>query len=289
MDNEISIIELQETASTNTFLTNYTPATPSPITVVTTEYQTAGRGQGTNTWESERGKNLLFSIMVHPAALPVTHAFAISEAIALSIRDAITSLIDELRFFKCQASPLDERMSDNCRMMNTGCNSYSSIINNKSSIKVKWPNDIYVDNYKIAGILIENILQGQHIRRSIIGCGVDVNQEEWHQSSIIKPISLRQLLGHDVERRKVLDTILKLFGCRYEAIQHGDFDALHAEYLAALYRRTGLHPYREAAADAPVFLAEIADVEPSGHLLLRDANGHLRRYAFKEVMYIQDL
>lgn len=245
----MKIIELEETASTNTYLASYEPTPSDPITVATTEYQTAGRGQGANTWESERSKNLLFSIMVHPTALPAAHAFALSEAIALSIREAIQI---------------------------------------PNAVTVKWPNDIYVGDCKIAGILIENVLQGQHIRRSIIGCGVDVNQEEWrfinHQSPT--PISFRQILGHKVERRKVLNTILDNFTRRYADIQCGHFDVLHADYLAALYRRTGLHPYREPAPDAPVFMAEIADVEPSGHLVLRDSDDHLRRYAFKEVMYV---
>ena len=291
MKSEITLIELKETVSTNTFLASYEAPHPSPITVVTTEYQTAGRGQGTNTWESERGKNLLFSIKVHPTALPITHAFALSEVIALSIRDAVASFIDEL-----------------------SCN--SSIIDNKPSITVKWPNDIYVGDRKIGGILIENLFQGQQIRRSIIGCGVDVNQEKWellmndncklkntdcvennantprssiinHYSSFIHPISLRQLLGRDVDRREVLDAILENFERRYKDIQNGRFDVLHADYLAVLYRRTGFHAYREPAPDAPVFMSEIAGVEPSGHLILRDTEGRLRRYAFKEIMYIQ--
>lgn len=274
------MIELDETVSTNSFLRDYRPLQPVDITLVTAEYQTAGRGQGTNSWDSERGKNLLFSLLVNPASLPAAQAFVLSEAIALSIREAITPFIRE-------------------------------------EVTIKWPNDIYVGDCKIAGILIENTLQGSAVARSIIGCGVDVNQEsfrfpllnrqaslqaehptvnsespimnselsitnsEW--SIVNTPISLRQLLGLDVERRFVLDAIIDGFTRRYELIQRGTFAPIADEYRAALYRRTGFHPFRDA--NGP-FEAEIADVELSGHLVLRRPDGRLSRYVFKEVSFL---
>ena len=271
------MIELDEIVSTNSFLRDYRPLQPVDITLVTAEYQTVGRGQGTNSWESERGKNLLFSLLVNPAALPAAQAFVLSEAIALSIREAIARFIRE-------------------------------------EVTIKWPNDIYVGDCKIAGILIENTLQGSTVARSIIGCGVDVNQETFQfphlnsqaslqaeqsivNSSSVKrrfapsgelsivnyPISLRQLLGHDVERRFVLEAIIDGFTRRYELIQRGSFDPIVDDYRAALYRRTGFHPFRDA--DGP-FEAEIADVELSGHLVLRRPDGRLSRYAFKEVSFL---
>ena len=93
MKSEVTFIELDETVSTNTFLATYRPAEPDTITVVTTEFQTAGRGQTGNSWESEKGKNLLFSILVQPKTLPATHVFLLSEAIALSIREAIADAL----------------------------------------------------------------------------------------------------------------------------------------------------------------------------------------------------
>ena len=267
------MIELDETVSTNSFLRDYRPLQPVDITLVTAEYQTAGRGQGTNCWESERGKNLLFSLLVNPASLPAAQAFVLSEAIALSIRAAITPFIPE-------------------------------------EVTIKWPNDIYVGDCKIAGILIENTLQGSAVARSIIGCGVDVNQETFRfpllnrqaslqaehptvnsespimnsELSIVNtPISLCQLLGHDVERRFVLEAIIDGFTRRYELIQRGTFAPIADEYRAALYRRTSFHPFRDADGS---FEAEIADVELSGHLVLRRPDGLLSRYAFKEVSFL---
>lgn len=275
------MIELDETVSTNSFLRNYRPLQPVDITLVTAEYQTAGRGQGTNCWESERGKNLLFSLLVNPASLPAAQAFVLSEAIALSIREAIARFIREViaRFIR-------------------------------EEVTIKWPNDIYVGDCKIAGILIENTLQGSTVARSIIGCGVDVNQESFRfpllnrqaslqaehptvnsespimnsELSIVNtPISLRQLLGHDVERRFVLEAIIDDFTRRYELIQRGTFAPITDDYRAALYRRTGFHPFRDAEGS---FDAEIADVELSGHLILRRSDGRLSRYAFKEVSFL---
>lgn len=282
------MIELDAIVSTNSFLRDYRPLQPVDITLVTAEYQTAGRGQGTNCWESERGKNLLFSLLVNPASLPAAQAFVLSEAIALSIREAIA------RFIREAITPFI-----------------------REEVTIKWPNDIYVGDCKIAGILIENTLQGSAVARSIIGCGVDVNQETFRfpllnrqaslqaehptvnsespimnselsivnsELSIVNtPISLRQLLGHDVERSFVLEAIIDGFTRRYELIQRGTFAPIADEYRAALYRRTGFHPFRDAEGS---FEAEIADVELSGHLVLRRPTGRLSRYAFKEVSFL---
>ena len=249
----ISIITLDEVTSTNTFLADYHPSDPAEITLVTAEHQTAGRGQTGNSWESERSKNLLFSILLTPQSpLPATHLFLISEAMALAIRDAL------------------EQFIVNC-----------------SPLTVKWPNDIYVGDRKIAGILIENTLCGSHVGRCIIGCGVNINQATFH-SDAPNPVSLRQLLGHDIERSLVLDAIVTHFHRNLSTLDtpHSlDVPPLHSAYLTALYRRTGLHPFREPSSPTP-FLAEIADVEPTGHLVLRDTDHHLRRYAFKEISFV---
>ena len=195
------MIELDEVVSTNTFLRSYRPLTPVPVTLVTAEYQTAGRGQASNTWESAPGENLLFSLQVRPSALLAANAFCLSEAIALSIRDAIAQFIPD------------------------------------ENVSVKWPNDIYVGDRKIAGILIENDFRGSIVERSIIGCGVDVNQQTFkfpYQDlqegkdtlSRPTPISLRQLLGHDTERRFVLEAIITTFRRHYDSIEGGSTQAM---------------------------------------------------------------
>lgn len=246
------MIELDETVSTNNFLQGYRPLQPVELTLVTAEYQTAGRGQQGNSWESARGENLLFSLLVQPTTLPATQLFVLSEAIALSIKDTIKQFLEE-----------------------------SGGVVAGEEVTVKWPNDIYIGDRKIAGILIENDLQGSHVCRAILGCGVNVNQEAF-ASDAPNPVSLRQLLGHETERSFVLNAIVENFVRRYSDIQKGCYEDIHQDYLSSLYRRKGVYPFSDNKGP---FMAEIADVEPTGYLILRDTDNGLRRYAFKEVSY----
>ena len=236
---EWKITHIDETDSTNRWLRNCTGGQSSCAIheVVWADYQTAGRGQGTNTWESDRGKNLTFSILLHPVDLPANRQFLLSMQVSLAI---------------CEA--LGEHIGD---------------------LSIKWPNDIYWRNAKIAGILIENRLQGQVIRDSIVGVGLNVNQRQF-QSDAPNPISLWQICEHETDREQLLKDILasldRLLG-----------QEVRERYLSMLYRRKGFHPYVDKDG---VFMAELEDVEDDGHLLLCDDSGGRRRYAFKEVMFI---
>ena len=168
------IIHIAETDSTNRWLREYESPTDAPgqPLVVWADYQTAGKGQGTNRWESERDKNLLFSILYHPLHIQANRQFTISMAISLAIVDA-----------------LEQQIGDVC---------------------IKWPNDIYWRNAKIGGILIENRLLGQTIKDSVIGVGLNVNQRQF-KSDAPNPISLWQIHGHETDRGALLDTILERF------------------------------------------------------------------------------
>ena len=140
--------------------------------VVWAEYQTAGRGCGTNQWESERGKNLTFSILIHPKDLPATQQFHISMAISLAICEALEQYIGD--------------------------------------VSIKWPNDIYWRNGKIGGILIENTLKGSIIMESIIGVGLNVNQRIF-KSNAPNPVSMWQICEHETDREALLKEILEAF------------------------------------------------------------------------------
>lgn len=236
-------IHLDETHSTNDFLRQFEAEQPADITCVTAEFQSSGRGQRGNSWESERGKNLLFSLLVHPS-LSVSHIFSLSEICALSIHDALSAYTDD--------------------------------------IEVKWPNDIYWHDKKIAGILIETSLSGKQIADGIIGVGVNINQTEF-LSDAPNPVSLQLITGAPTDRDEVLQKIAQHFEDYMAQLHEGDFTSIHERYMAILYRREGFHPYRD---EQGCFSAEIADVQPSGHLILRDTEGHDRRYAFKEVEFL---
>lgn len=149
-------------------------------------------------------------------------------------------------------------------------------------LKIKWPNDIYYADRKLCGMLIENDLQGTHVERSILGVGINVNQTQF-SPSIPNPISLAQILGHEVERRFVLERVVEHFTRYYDWAEQGRLADIHQLYLDGLYRLGEEHPFRDSSGP---FRATIVGVEPTGHLLLADAQGARRRYAFKEVEYV---
>ena len=127
---------LEEVSSTNDFLRAYEPM--ADVTVLSASYQTKGRGQMGNTWISNSGENALFSILVCPSALKASDGFVLSQAMALSIKEVLDGYLE--------------------------------------GISIKWPNDIYCGDEKICGTLIENVLMGKFVGRSVIGSGINVNQ-----------------------------------------------------------------------------------------------------------------
>lgn len=238
-----NIIWLDETDSTNNYLKNYIPASDEKICVVVADYQEAGRGQGDNTWESERDQNLLFSIMVHPLMVPVHSQFLLSMAEGLALKEALDKYTD--------------------------------------AITLKWPNDVYWKDKKIGGTLIENTLGGGHIKNCVFGTGIDVNQTEF-KSSAPNPISLKNILGSDVDRKKLMDEIIESFTKYYAMIENGQYGEISALYHLALYRKHGFFNYRDVKT-GEVFEAAIIEVADDGTLVLRDRQGIISEYRFKEI------
>lgn len=212
--------------------------------LATADYQLAGRGQRGTHWEAERGKNLLFGFRFSPRFLRADGQFRLSEALALAVADAVRSLTGEAA--------------------------------------VKWPNDIYCGDRKVCGMLLEHDLAGAHIATTLTGVGLNVNQQRF-TGDAPNPVSLRQILGHDTDRTTLLTDVLRRFEQNYRRLQAGETADLDRRYAASLYRREGLHPYRDSEGD---FMAAIEGVAPDGRLSLRDAQGRVRIYAFKEVAYL---
>ena len=227
-------MHIDETDSTNRWLREQGG---EENVVVWADYQTAGRGCGTNHWESERGKNLTFSMLLHPHDVPAQKQFRISRAISLAICKALGQHIGDL--------------------------------------SIKWPNDIYWRDGKIGGILIEVSLLGNKVKDCIIGIGLNINQRVF-RSDAPNPVSMWQICEQETDCEQLLQEILQAFQ-EYMGKSNKD------EYQSMLYRRKGFHPYADKDG---AFMAEIIDVEDDGHLLLRDDNGQLRRYAFKEVTFV---
>lgn len=219
------------------------------FTTLMAEYQTAGKGQRGNSWESEYGKNLTFSTVFYPKTIAPASQFILSMAVASAICTALAHYV------------------------------------HAECLQIKWPNDIYWKEKKIVGILIENDLIGSQISQSIVGIGININQEEFH-SPAPNPVSLRQITQKETDRMEVLNRVLEHIIDLYSRIENRETDIIakiQEHYLKAQYRKEGYHPYCDAEGE---FTAELIRVEPDGHLILKDENGSLRKYAFKEVKYI---
>ena len=242
------IIRLHETESTNRYLQERLADddVPTDGTIVMSDFQSGGRGQPGNSWESEAGQNLTFSLLYEPRAMPANRSFRISQIAALSVKHTL------------------DRYT--------------------AGITVKWPNDIYWNDRKICGMLIENLLEGSAVGRSIIGIGLNLNQTVF-RSDAPNPVSLAQITGQHYDPMDVLGRWYDHF----QALRHGMEDnvdgeaTLHQAYVHALYRRDGFHPYADANG---TFEASIAGIEPAGYLLLSRRDGQVARYAFKEVRFL---
>lgn len=214
--------------------------------VVRTGFQEAGRGQGSNRWESERGANLLFSLLLRPEHIAIEKQFILSQLIALAILKTISILVPD----------------------------------EKDAFSVKWPNDIYWNNRKLGGILIENVVQGSVLKACVIGVGLNVNQSSFY-SDAPNPVSLRRITG---KRHRLMNL---MHGIRYHLFEYYSCDSefIQAEYARSLYRREGFHPFYSDAKGR--FEAEIVRVEADGRLVLNDKTGTESGFYFKEVQFVQ--
>lgn len=244
---ENRIIILQQTDSTSSYMARNAAAMRHGD-VVAAVSQTAGRGQRGNSWEASPGLNVTMSMMLRPASWLVSRSFGISEAVALAV-----------------------------------CDTIAGVTAGHVSAMIKWPNDIYVADSKIAGILIENALRGPMVDRSIVGIGLNVNQPEF-VSDAPNPVSLRQITGREHPVRDVLETLSTCVMRRLRQLETAGADALHVEYMSRMWRGKGWHPF-VVTATGERFVASVDSVALTGHLTLVTDAGHRRTYAFKEVAW----
>ncbi|GAB7088521.1 biotin--[acetyl-CoA-carboxylase] ligase [Marinifilum fragile] len=239
------IVRKNEINSTNNFaLELIKSANPADGTVVLTLNQTKGRGQQTNSWESESGKNLTISIIFRPEFLPISQQFNISMVISLGVYDY-----------------LKEYLGD---------------------VFIKWPNDIYVGDKKIAGILIEHSIMGSVLSTSICGIGLNINQSKF-VSDAPNPISLSNCTNHEYDLEVELSKLLDKIENRYFQLKDGDKKQLEKDYLNTLYWMNETHTYKD---ENGVFNGEIVGITEWGQLRIV-AEGEERIYNFKEVSFIE--
>lgn len=212
-------IHIIATTSTNSTLDDLCNEQDIPdLSCIYTDYQSAGRGQRGNSWESEDGKNLLFSVVCFPEFLEANHQFRLSQIHALALQETLSQYANE--------------------------------------ITVKWPNDIYWRDYKLCGTLIENDLMGMNISRSIAGSGVNLNQKQF-VSNAPNPVSLSMITGKEYEIEDILRQILTRNAFYYELLRQGKEEEIASRYDAVLYRKEGFHPYRDAKGEFKARIIEI--------------------------------
>jgi BirA family biotin operon repressor/biotin-[acetyl-CoA-carboxylase] ligase len=241
-----NLITIKQIDSTNNFLkeslSNSKPFVEG--TVIMAESQYAGRGQQQNRWHSEDGKNLTFSVLLKPTFLPLAQQFDLTRAISLGIINALTPLLGD-------------------------------------QLKIKWPNDIYYADGKLGGILIENLVQGGQIKDSVVGIGLNINQEVF-PLDVPNAVSLRQILRRDYDLKILLSDICKNIEVSYLNLKAGKFDLVRKSYLERLY---WLNERKMFKAKGLAFEGTIESVKDNGLLVLNDGSG-ASEYNQKEIEFL---
>lgn len=252
---------IKQTHSTSTLLRElYSDELPH-LYIIRTDYQTAGRGQAGNGWESEKGKNLLFSALLRYEGLLAKEQWRLSMLVAVALREAI------LKVFRDKTLQSDK-------------------------LSIKWPNDIYYEDKKLVGILIENMLQGAEVGYTIAGVGVNVNQTLW-LSDAPNPISMKEITGKEYN----VKDLLKEWIMAMKSWEKCSTEDIRIAYMQYLYRREGWHKYVEREVSlqptmiaqqniAGVFLAEFVRVTEQGELVLRQENTEEKTYHFKQIRFV---
>ncbi|MBQ7530407.1 MAG: biotin--[Paludibacteraceae bacterium] len=259
---------VEQTDSTNSLMTRllrgeeqqFASCLQEDIPLLYTGFQTSGRGQTGNGWESERGKNLLLTYLLREPKVNVTEQFRLNILASVVTHRTITAYLPE---------------------------------NRRDSLTVKWPNDIYVGDSKIAGILVENSLTGSKIQHSIAGIGINLNQEHWIGGAP-NPVSLKQLTGLDYNLHELVQLFMTMlsFTLTWSAEQCRDY------YMQHLYRRNGYWPFAEREVSstpsrivrteegAKTFQARIADIQNDGCIVLQKADDTVHTYHFKQIQFV---
>ena len=236
-------LKFEEISSTNDWLMNNSSSSLSEGTVVWPLSQFKGKGQRGSSWQSEESKSLTFSVLLKPSFLLISSAFDLSICVALAIHDCL----DELR----------------------------------PGFQIKWPNDIYFENKKIAGVLIENQIAKSRYQQAVVGVGLNVNQDEF--SDLPKAISLKQIVGVEFPVEKVMERLCETLEARYLQLRAGKFDTLKQEYLSKLYRFQEFHFFK---FKNEIIHGSIVDVLRNGRLQIKLTDGSLRDFDIKEIEFM---
>lgn len=239
------LIELEQIDSTNNYLSQLADSVKLPDgSVVTAKLQTSGKGQRGNVWQSEENQNFTFSIIYFPGNIHLDRQFLLTQAISLGVYDYLSSI---------------------CK-----------------KVKIKWPNDLYVSNHKIGGLLIENTIKGEFIAQTIIGVGLNINQKEFniaHHKITSLSIENNEQYNLNEELNKLLTSVER----RYLQWKGAQFALIKANYLEVLYLHQSWHIYQ--TNDGNYLDGKIIGTNEIGQLLLEDLNGNIHTFGNKEIKF----
>lgn len=241
-----NLIKLKEVDSTNNYLKELlSKSEPLPEgTAIMADNQFAGRGQQNSVWQTEVGKNISASIYLKPSALALNKQFYLNMAVSLAVSEALSHFIPQ-------------------------------------GIKIKWPNDMYYLNKKVGGILIENTLTGSSIKSSVIGIGLNINQEHFAEDISHKATSVFRILHREVQLEVIMEKLFVFMEKYYLILKSGKFSILHNIYLERLYNFGISGLYKQGGE---VFEGIIDGVEENGQLLM-NVGGSQKLFNFKEIEF----
>lgn len=221
---------------------------PAEGTVVRADSQSAGQGQFGSRWESAPGKNLLLSIIYYPSWLPLDRQFYLSMAVGLGVYDAA-----------------------------------KLTIHSPAPVNIKWPNDVYVNSRKVAGILIQASLSGPVYNNATIGIGLNVNQLEFDKV-LPNASSLAREIGVEFNLEEVENTLFECIEARYLQLKAGQHTAIKMQYEAVLYRKGRSGRYK-LTANGEIFEGTILGTTEAGHLLMETFSG-VTSFDLKEIQFL---
>ena len=241
----LKYIHLEQIDSTNAYLQRQQSEHDIRNWVVSADEQTAGKGMGSNGWESEVGKNLTFSLALDMGFLPAERQFLLSEAVPLGIIEVLDTLLPS------------EKLS------------------------IKWPNDIYFENRKLAGILINSTIKANMMDVSIIGIGLNVNQMKF-QDWPTHPISLKMVTGKEYDLKPLLEQIAERILIKVQQLQSTP-TSIEKDYLKRLFR---YRTWADYEVEGKVLRLFMTGIDPFGRLQLLDTENKPYCFDIKEIRFI---
>ena len=212
-------------------------------TLVITDHQYQGRGQRGNAWYSEPHKNLTFSVVLYPTFLAASQSFSLNLIATLALHQVLKVYLP-------------------------------------NDLTIKWPNDIYYQDQKLSGILIENFVTKGHLKASVIGIGLNVNQEYFQEQG---PTSLKLTCKYTFDLPSLLTQLLASLERAYLQLQTQGIAPLKITYLENMYWINQVHTFQDTTH---TFQGTIRGIDVVGKLVVEQADGALKHYGFQEVTFV---